>query len=385
MLSLDTRRELALALTAILKRSNIATAAQSLSSSFHRHFSCSRNWRQKKIFDLQVYVSRSRSPYWNLSYEDYLFKKFPVYTSYSSSSTQVPKKILFLYTNHRSVIIGRNQNPWRETNVEFLRRHNVPLIRRRSGGGTVFHDDGNVNYSVMMPGNMFDRDEHAQLLCTALNPVFNQRGEETSLSVNERHDIVDQNGRKVSGSAYKLQRGKAYHHGTMLLNSRLDLLSNLLHHSVDGGLEVVEGPGVPSIRSAVSNIGISNETFTDAVILAFKREYTAGSENAVKVMYVDEGSMTKEEAPEINKSIEELQSWEWTFGSTPKFVHRFLLQDSTPAVSFTVKEGTILDLESDLPEFTAIKDRIIGTPYRGPEVASIINSKLWKERLIRSI
>ncbi|KAK9369582.1 hypothetical protein V1509DRAFT_619908 [Lipomyces kononenkoae] len=388
MLLPDSRRQLAsylcFALTDLRRSSNIATARSS-NSGFHRHFSCSTISRQKKIFDLQVYISKSRSPYFNLSYEDYLFKKFPVYTSYSSSTTQVPQKALLLYTNDRSVIIGRNQNPWRETNVEALRRNNVPLIRRKSGGGTVFHDDGNINYSVMMPGNLFDRDQHAQLLCDALNPVFKQRGEETLLSVNERHDIVDQNARKVSGSAYKLQRGKAYHHGTMLLNSRLDLLSSLLHDSVDRSLEVVEGPGVASVRSPVSNIGISNEIFTDAAIMAFEREYTAGGDNAVEVTYIDEGSMTKEEAQDINKSIEELQSWEWTFGSTPKFVHRFLLEDSTLAVSFTVKEGAILDLESDLPEFKAFKDKIIGTPYRGPEVAAIIDSELWKERLIRAI
>ncbi|KAK9313799.1 hypothetical protein V1524DRAFT_416950 [Lipomyces starkeyi] len=389
MKSLEARRALAsftgFGLTAFRRKNNTDTTATPFSFSFRLQSSSSTTSKRKKLYDLEVYISRSRSPYFNLSYEDYLFKTFPAYTSYSASSTQLSKKVLFLYTNYRSVIIGRNQNPWRETNVQSLRRHNVPLIRRKSGGGTVFHDEGNVNYSVMMPGNSFDRDEHALLLCTALNPVFRQRGEETVLSVNERHDIVNQNARKVSGSAYKLQRGKAYHHGTMLLNSRLEMLSKLLHHSVDSGLEVVEGPGVQSVRSPVANIGISNELFVNTAIAAFEREYTTGSDNVFKVRYVDEDSITKEEDREINKSIDELQSWEWTFGSTPKFVHRFLVGDSTPAVSFTVKEGTILDLESNVQEFTEHKDSIIGTPYRGADVASRIDSERWKQRLVGAI
>ncbi|KAJ8099326.1 hypothetical protein POJ06DRAFT_199256 [Lipomyces tetrasporus] len=341
--------------------------------------------KRKKLYDLEIYVSQSPSPYFNLSFEDYLFKQFPVYRSESTSSTELAKKVLLLYTNHRSVIIGRNQNPWRETNVQSLRANNIPIIRRKSGGGTVFHDEGNANYSVMMPSNAFDRDEHALLLCRALNPVLSQRREQTVLSVNERHDIVDQDARKVSGSAYKLQRGKAYHHGTMLLNSELEVLSKLLHHSPDGGLEEVDGPGVQSVRSPVSNIGISNAKFTDVVIHAFEEAYTSVSNNTLKIRYVDEGSITKEEAPEINKRIEELQSWEWTFGSTPKFVHRFSMADSTPAVSFTVEGGIITDLESDLPEFAENKDTIVGIPYRGAEVASRIGCKLWKQRLLRSI
>ncbi|KAK9325927.1 hypothetical protein V1517DRAFT_313031 [Lipomyces orientalis] len=340
---------------------------------------------QKKLYDLEIYVSKSLSPYFNLSFEDYLFKQFPAYRSEHTSCTELPKKVLLLYTNHRSVIIGRNQNPWREANVQSLRANNVPIIRRKSGGGTVFHDEGNANYSVMMPSKEFDRDEHALLLCSALNPVLSQKREQTLLSVNERHDIVDQDARKVSGSAYKLQRGKAYHHGTMLLNSKLGMLSKLLHHSPDGGHEEVEGPGVQSVRSPVSNIGISNEQFTDAIIHAFKEAYTSARDNTLKIRYVDEDSITKEEAPDINKGIEELQSWEWTFGSTPKFLHRFSMEDSTPAVSFTVVGGTIADLESDLPEFAEKKDSLVGIPYRGAEVASQIDSKFWKQRLLRAI
>ncbi|KAK9492896.1 hypothetical protein V1508DRAFT_417298 [Lipomyces doorenjongii] len=389
MKSPEARRALAsfpgFGITASRRNKSRDTIGTPFSFSFRRQSNSSTTSKQKKLYDLEVYISRSRSPYFNLSYEDYLFKRFPAYTSYTASSTQLSKKILFLYTNYRSVIIGRNQNPWRETNVQSLRRHNVPLIRRKSGGGTVLHDEGNVNYSVMMPGNSFDRDEHALLLCTALNSVFRQKGEETVLSVNERHDIVDQKARKVSGSAYKLQRGKAYHHGTMLLNSRLDMLSKLLHHSVDSRLESVEGPGVQSVRSPVSNIGISDELFVNTTIAAFRREYTTSSDNAFRVRYVDEDSITKEEEQEINKTIDELQSWEWTFGSTPKFVHRFLVGDSTPAVSFTVKEGTILDLESNLPEFMGYKDSIIGTAYRGADVASRIDSERWKQRLIEAI
>ncbi|KAI8849079.1 hypothetical protein BC829DRAFT_472928 [Chytridium lagenaria] len=125
-----------------------------------------------------------------------------------------------MYRNDPCVVIGRNQNPWRECNVPLLRKTNIPLIRRRSGGGTVYHDLGNTNYSIHMPRHLFNRDLHAHLVSQALIDL------DIPATVNSRHDITVHN-KKVSGSAYKVVNARAYHHGTMLIDTEIGELNGV--------------------------------------------------------------------------------------------------------------------------------------------------------------
>ena len=164
----------------------------------------------------------------------------------------------------------------------------VDLVRRRSGGGTVFHDEGNVNWGVICDMPEFTRDKHADMIVRALRKLGVDRAR-----VNERHDIVlDQGGiptiidetdmhrtaytenpgtpyrpLKVSGSAYKLARNRALHHGTTLLNSsNLDVISNYLNSPAK---PYITAKGVESVRSPVGNISISNPSFEKAVLSEF--------------------------------------------------------------------------------------------------------------------
>lgn len=224
----------------------------------------------------QIYLSNLHDPFVNLSIEHFLLQKSP------PDST-----ILFLYINRPCVVIGRNQNPWLETNLRMLRDtpahgrepcqnaiENVTLVRRRSGGGTVFHDYGNLNYCVICPPAKFTRDKHAQMVTQAIRTLTPRA------RVNERHDIVlDQgdstNGEeksdnndwyqtpyhqigtnlvplKVSGSAYKLTRQRALHHGTCLVSS-----PNIGHISAylkSPARPFMKARGVESVRSPIGNI-----------------------------------------------------------------------------------------------------------------------------------
>ena len=211
----------------------------------------------------QIYRSISIDPYVNLSVEHFLLQKSPPQST-----------VLFLYFNEPCVVIGRNQNPWLEVNHEVLVKDEIQLVRRRSGGGTVFHDTGNVNYSVICPSAEFTRDKYAEMVTQALRK-FNQRAR-----VNERHDIVldqgpflskgdqpDKNDMhrtayasssgksvplKVSGSAYKLTRQRALHHGTCLLNtSNLHGISQLLNSPTR---PFIKARGVESVRSPIANV-----------------------------------------------------------------------------------------------------------------------------------
>lgn len=223
-----------------------------------------RAWRSLvEASRYQIYISRSLDPFLNLSIEHFLLQKTP------PSSTA-----LFLYVNKPCVVIGRNQNPWLENDLKLLRRNEVQLVRRRSGGGTVFHDQGNVNYSVICPTAEFTRDKHAEMVTRAIREI-NPRAR-----VNERHDIVLDQGKmkaeadwpsstdmhqtsshakdegrgplKISGSAYKMTRQRCLHHGTCLLAS-----ANL--HSISQYLRSPAGPfmkarGVESVRSPIGNV-----------------------------------------------------------------------------------------------------------------------------------
>lgn len=243
----------------------------------------------------RVYLSESHDPYLNLSIEHYLLQKSP------ADST-----ILFLYTNRPCVVLGRNQNPWIEANLGFLRngKLDVKLVRRRSGGGTVFHDEGNVNYSVICPTSEFNRDKHAEMVAKALSFWSADK-----VRVNERHDIVldkpDEEGAlkpfKVSGSAYKLTRLRSLHHGTCLLSSpNLGSISKYLRAPAK---PFIKARGVESVSSPITNVGMSSESFKRAVVWGFQSMYPeAGDRDSPFLIYAH----AARKVPDIAKGVEEL-------------------------------------------------------------------------------
>lgn len=319
----------------------------------------------------RVIVSTCRSPWWNLSLEDYVFR-------HCFDAPFDPK--LVLYINDPCVVVGRNQNPWREANLPLLKSLDIPLIRRRSGGGTVVHDAGNVNFSVMMPRKQFSRDKHGLMICQALNswtpttpvsytiPDGSQssdtevvngwidvesasaaapgpvpQGPQCTLTLNERFDIVAQDsGKKVSGSAFKIERERAYHHGTMLLNSRLDVLRALLHRDVLR-LGSVHGRGTDSVKSPVANIGCDSGVFVTSIINAFRQLYSNNEKTSTLFdpVFIGPETVSADVASHIDAGAAELKSWDWTFGQTPKFSHHVSHPETDHSVVFHVEKGHI--------------------------------------------
>ncbi|KAK4610552.1 Putative lipoate-protein ligase A [Fulvia fulva] len=307
---------------------------------------------------VQSYISRSRDPYLNLSIEHYLLQK-----------AAPDSAVLFLYVNRPSIIIGRNQNPWLEVNLALLDASRgrpeteppglggVDLVRRRSGGGTVFHDEGNVNWTVICPSTQFTRDKHAEMVVRALRSCGVERSR-----VNARHDIVlDQGHRaaradpddthstpfeaidfdtpkplKVSGSAYKLTRNRALHHGTCLLSSpNLPVIPDYLHSPAK---PFMTARGVESVSSPVGNILLSNDDFIAAVQKHFSKHYEAQSQPTIEV---DEGWLEQED---IRKGYEELKSLDWTYLQTPQY-------------SLSTKSQVLLDADLELSvRYGAITD-----------------------------
>lgn len=266
----------------------------------------------------------------NLSIEHFLLEKTP------PNST-----ILFLYVNRPCVVIGRNQNPWLETNLSALTTglgredrkndgQDVRFVRRRSGGGAVFHDEGNLNYSVICPPADFNRDMHAQMMVRALQKAGAQHSGRT-IRVNERHDIVMDSSAeeteqsastqtesaskqalktvKVSGSAYKLTRLRALHHGTCLLSSpNLDKMSLYLRSPAQ---PFIKAKGVESVRSPVGNLfGQANMSsmplIPDTVLSSIKQEFLLlhGKAGLIEGLV---GNATSTDVPRIAKGVAELK------------------------------------------------------------------------------
>lgn len=194
-------------------------------------------------------------------------------------------------------MIGRNQNPFSQVNLPYIN-----FLRRYSGGGTVYHDLGNVNFSVRMPRHEFNRRTYAELVVRAM-----ERRDVTGCRVTERGDITFVNGEagcKVSGSAYKVSKNIAYHHGTMLLNSDLDELRRAL--KVNDRI-MIRDKGVDSVRANhVGNVPFPGET-SDAkfrnFVEAVREEFV---EMHGKHEFVELGEEDIKKRHEIQRSVDAL-------------------------------------------------------------------------------
>ena len=184
----------------------------------------------------QVYRSTSFNIYTNLAIEDWF------YQNHDFESNQ----ILLFYRNDPCVVIGRHQNAWTEANVPFLRSKGITLARRNSGGGTVFHDRGNINMSFMTSKSDYNRSNNLHLVCNSIKKAF-----DIDISVNSRDDLIVNGERKVSGTAAKIGRKSAYHHCTLLVNVDTTILHSALNNPASS---IIESNATKSVRSPVENL-----------------------------------------------------------------------------------------------------------------------------------
>lgn len=183
-----------------------------------------------------MYLIRNNSidPRYNLALEEYLFRNF-----------DLPGGCLMLWQNQPSVIIGRYQNTHEEVNHDFAARNGVEIVRRITGGGAVYHDLGNINFSFidMAASPTIDFAAYNRKIIAALSEM----GVKSEL--NGRNDIVIE-GKKFSGNAQVIHKGKILHHGTILYDANLDNVQEAL--AVDSAK--YESKGIKSLRSRVTNI-----------------------------------------------------------------------------------------------------------------------------------
>lgn len=225
----------------------------------------------------------SRDPYENLVREELLFETF-----------QPVRQHLLLYINSPCVVVGKNQNPWRECKVGKLREDGLPLVRRISGGGTVWHDVGNLNFSLLTSPENYSKERVQGLLGGVLDTLG------IPWSANSHGDFFFQE-KKFSGHAYAVKKDRILHHGTLLVSADLVRLKGYL-----GGLGNIEGPGVPSRPSPVVNLsqarpGLTVEEVVEAFRLNFPQDYAP------------------QESGDYPTRLALRKDQEWILGQTPDF------------------------------------------------------------------
>ncbi|MBD7945570.1 MULTISPECIES: lipoate--protein ligase [Psychrobacillus] len=256
---------------------------------------------------------------------------------YALNTMDVEKdSFLLFYINQPSIIIGRNQNTIEEINTDFVEQNGIIPVRRLSGGGAVYHDLGNLNFSFLTKDDG-DSFRNFKKFTQPVVDALKKMGVDAELS--GRNDILAE-GKKISGNAQFSTRGRMFSHGTLMFDTEIDAVVSALKVKK----EKIESKGIKSIRSRVTNIvDLLDEPMTvEEFRLAILSSIFGGED---KVQYWE---LTEEDWANIHKLSEErYQKWEWNYGKSPKFniqhSHRF--PTGSVDVRLEVNKGVIEEVK----------------------------------------
>ncbi|WP_226676826.1 lipoate--protein ligase [Rossellomorea aquimaris] len=292
----------------------------------------------------------------NLAIEEYALKNLDINESY-----------LLFYINEPSIIIGKNQNTVEEINTDYVEKQGLHVVRRLSGGGAVYHDLGNLNFSFITKddGESFHNfKKFTEPVVTALHKL----GVKAELS--GRNDIIAE-GRKISGNAQFSTKGRMFSHGTLLFDSEMENVVSALRVKKDK----IESKGIKSIRSRVANISeFLSEKMTIEEFRSTLLDYIFDGSD------VEEYVLTEEDWKRIHAlSKERYQNWDWNYGKSPKFnlqhSHRFPV--GSIDVRLEVNKGKIENCKIygdffGVGNVNDIEEKLIGTRYERKDIAGAL-------------
>ncbi|UNK19401.1 lipoate--protein ligase [Paenibacillus sp. N3/727] len=290
----------------------------------------------------KIVISQEHDPYFNLALEEELFR-----------NARQGEVTLYLWQNEKTVVIGRNQNPYIECDIEQIKRSGGKIARRISGGGAVYHDLGNLNFTFVCKKSQEDLTKQIAVLQKAV--------EHFGLQVDRsgRNDLIHE-GEKFSGHAFYEEDGNAFHHGTMMVDVDLTMLAKVLKPSK----LKLESKGITSVKSRVVNLKELNDEITisslsEALIDSFKEIY---GENSFLVKY----NWQEKSLDFIKKYMDD----RWIYGESPVYNASFEKRTSSGNIQafFQVEHGLVKELKifSDsisILDFRAIENRFIGMDF----------------------
>lgn len=257
---------------------------------------------------LRVLISDTFDPWFNIATEDWIFRDM------LSDDELEETKILYLWRNDNTVVIGRFQNPWTECNTQKMEEDKIILARRQSGGGAVFHDLGNTNFTFLSSKKSFDKAVNNKIITKAINSFG------LNCEASGRNDLIVQTSegeKKISGSAFKETKDRSFHHGTLLINADMSKLGQYLNPNK----KKLESKGIVSVRARVANLADLNPEIThvqlcERIIREFFDHYQ--SECTIEVLDHDYLSSI----PHLQAHYQKMSDWNWRFGEAPKFNHQ---------------------------------------------------------------
>ena len=298
----------------------------------------------------------STNPYYNMAFDEYCLESLPI-----------DEPVFFLWQNRPAVIVGYNQEVNTEVNLDYLKEKGIDLVRRVTGGGAVYHDLENLNYTIVGRSEDLERDypEYAALMMKALQAL----GVPATLS--GRNDILVE-GKKVSGFAKRVCKNRLMVHGTLMYNVDVDVLTHVLNPSKTK----LQSKGIASVRSRVTNLCNYLPELSD--IQAFKNRL----EEILSNNYSDaEYKLSETDLAHIQQLTDEkFATWEWNYGRSPKatLVHSARLACGTVEIHLTLAENRIAscrfggDFLGNLPA-SDIEKALTGIPYEINEIRKCLS------------
>ncbi|WZL72762.1 lipoate--protein ligase [Clostridiaceae bacterium 35-E11] len=268
--------------------------------------------------------SPSVDPYFNLALEQYVF-----------DCLDPNNKYFMLWQNNNTIVVGKHQNTIEELNTTFVKENKINVVRRLSGGGAVYHDLGNLNFTFIVNENEYDYLDFAAF-CDPI--VKTLKRFEIEAEVNGRNDIII-DGKKFSGNSQYVKRKRIMHHGTILYDSNLDIVGKALSVSKDK----IESKGLKSVKSRVTNV--KSYMKQDIPLEEFKKVLLENmAENNEIVQY----HLTNEDIEKIYKLKKEVyDTWEWNYGASPRYTiqkERRVEGCGKIEIHMNVNEGMIEDI-----------------------------------------
>ena len=257
---------------------------------------------------LRVLISDTFDPWFNIATEDWIFRDM------LSASEVAETQTLFLWRNENTVVIGRFQNPWTECNTAKMEEDKIILARRQSGGGAVFHDLGNTNFTFLSSKASFNKAVNNKIITNAINSFG------LNCYASGRNDLLVETPdgeKKISGSAFKETIDRSFHHGTLLINADMAKLGQYLNPNK----KKLESKGITSVRARVANlqeinIQINHEVLCERIIQEFFNHYQ--SECTIEIL--DHNYLLT--LPKLQEHFLRMSNWDWRFGEAPSFNHQ---------------------------------------------------------------
>ncbi|MFA5576871.1 MAG: lipoate--protein ligase [Tissierellaceae bacterium] len=310
---------------------------------------------------MKYLVNNSNDPSYNLAFEEYCFKQLDLKEDY-----------VILWINGPAIIVGKNQNTLEEINQDYVDENGIRVVRRITGGGAVYHDLGNLNFSIISMSSgpeTIDFKKYNIPIVKSLEKL----GINSELS--GRNDITI-DGKKFSGIAQSVWKKRVLNHGTLLFDTKLDTLSKALNVKQDK----IESKGVKSVRSRVTNI---KPYMTKDVDIYGFRDLLLKSIFEMEGQEAIEHKLSEEDLRNIDKLYEEkYSSWEWNYGESPKFNYQNYKRFAFGSIDirFNVVNGLIKDCKIygdffGTADVAILEEKLNGVKYEKTQVKKALENE----------